>query len=75
MINFYNKFLNCTEENRYESGYRSSDVQQVIGSFHSSTILIRQDQFCISLDHMDYVRELIGVDHIGLGSDFDGMEL
>ena len=44
MINFYNKFLNCTEENRYESGYRSSDVQQVIGSPHSSTILmIRQD--------------------------------
>ena len=31
MINFYNKFLNCTEENRYEDGYRSSNVQQVIG--------------------------------------------
>ena len=26
------------------------------------------------LEHMDYVRQLIGVDYIGLGSDFDGME-
>lgn len=25
-------------------------------------------------DHIDHVRKLIGVDHIGLGSDFDGIE-
>ncbi|MFT6287614.1 MAG: membrane dipeptidase [Alcanivorax sp.] len=24
-------------------------------------------------DHIDYIRDLIGVDHIGIGSDFDGM--
>jgi len=24
-------------------------------------------------DHIDYIRDLIGVDHIGLGSDYDGM--
>jgi membrane dipeptidase len=24
-------------------------------------------------DHFDYVKNLIGVDHIGIGSDFDGM--
>ncbi|HUL03615.1 MAG TPA: dipeptidase [Gemmatimonadales bacterium] len=25
-------------------------------------------------DHMDYVRKLAGVDHVGVGSDFDGIE-
>ena len=24
------------------------------------------------LDHLDYVVDLIGIDHVGLGSDFDG---
>jgi len=25
-------------------------------------------------DHIEYVREVAGLDHVGLGSDFDGME-
>ena len=25
------------------------------------------------LDHLDYIIKLIGVDHVGLGSDFDGI--
>ena len=25
------------------------------------------------LDHLDYIVKLIGVDHVGLGSDFDGI--
>lgn len=25
------------------------------------------------LDHIDYIRDLVGVDHVGLGSDFDGV--
>jgi membrane dipeptidase len=29
----------------------------------------------ILLDHLDYIVRLIGVDHIGIGSDFDGIEL
>ena len=27
------------------------------------------------LDHLDYMVKLIGVDHIGLGSDFDGISV
>jgi membrane dipeptidase len=26
------------------------------------------------IDHIDYIVKLIGVDHVGLGSDFDGIE-
>ena len=25
------------------------------------------------LDHLDYIVKMIGVDHVGLGSDFDGV--
>ncbi len=25
------------------------------------------------LDHLDYIVKLVGVDHVGLGSDFDGV--
>lgn len=27
------------------------------------------------LDHLDYIVKLVGVDHVGLGSDFDGIEM
>jgi membrane dipeptidase len=26
------------------------------------------------IDHIDYIVKLIGVEHVGLGSDFDGIE-
>jgi membrane dipeptidase len=26
------------------------------------------------IDHLDYIVKLVGVDHVGLGSDFDGIE-
>jgi membrane dipeptidase len=29
--------------------------------------------FYLLFDHLDYVVKLIGVDHVGLGSDFDGI--
>jgi len=25
------------------------------------------------IDHIDYIIKMIGIDHVGLGSDFDGM--
>src|SRR5690606_3067465 len=29
----------------------------------------------VLLDHLDYIVKLVGVDHVGIGSDFDGIEL
>jgi membrane dipeptidase len=28
----------------------------------------------VLLDHLDYIVALVGVDHVGMGSDFDGIE-
>jgi len=30
--------------------------------------------FSLTLDHIDYIEKLIGVDHVGLGSDFHGID-
>src|SRR2546426_6354360 len=32
------------------------------------------DALPILADHIDYIRRVIGVDHVGLGSDFDGID-
>jgi membrane dipeptidase len=40
--------------------------------FVDSNYMKRKDVFLI--DHLDYIVKLIGVDHVGLGSDFDGIE-
>jgi membrane dipeptidase len=31
--------------------------------------------FSTLMDHFDYVAKLIGVDHVGIGSDFDGIRV
>ena len=28
-----------------------------------------------AIDHIDHMKEVAGVDHVGIGSDFDGTEL
>ena len=55
MVAFYNKFLNCTEDNAYEPGFRSANVQLIV-------------------EHMEYIRDRIGAEHVGIGSDYDGMD-
>jgi membrane dipeptidase len=30
--------------------------------------------FSLLLDHIDYIVKLVGVDYVGLGSDFDGID-
>lgn len=30
---------------------------------------------CILLDHIQHIKKNIGVDHVGIGSDFDGIEM
>ena len=29
----------------------------------------------LSPDHIDHIRNVAGIDHVGIGSDFDGIEL
>lgn len=29
--------------------------------------------YLISLDHIDHIKKMSGIDHVGLGSDYDGV--
>ena len=39
------------------------------GEIHTITLL------SLSPDHIDHIRNVAGIDHVGIGSDFDGIEL
>jgi membrane dipeptidase len=45
----------------------------VAGKYPDEMALLRPP-LSLLLDHLDYIVNLIGVDHVGLGSDFDGIE-
>src|SRR5438045_82198 len=48
--------------NKYLSEKYKDEVESMRAPFH------------LLFDHLDYIVKLIGVDHVGLGSDFDGIE-
>lgn len=88
-LNFYSGFIDSTYEgkiNNFLAGHKAevdSLVQQKIQPDYASMIVAeRYKQEVLAfrpplsalLDHLDHIVKLIGVDHVGLGSDFDGIE-
>jgi membrane dipeptidase len=90
-INFYPGFLMNGFDQQYYSLRRSSQtlidsMKQVYGDDHLGYRAYR-NQYLVDqakdftpdveliVDHMDYIISLIGDDHIGLGSDFDGISV
>jgi len=87
-INFYSAFLDSNYSKR-ESAFmakhkKERDSLLVINpdkSLAASTIYKKyKEEFhaispplSIIIDHIDYIVKLIGVDHVGIGSDFDGV--
>lgn len=47
--------------------------EQLVGEFLKNEYRAIQPPLRILIDHIDYVAKLIGVDHVGIGSDFDGI--
>lgn len=88
-LNFYSGFIDSTYEmkiNNFLAGHKAevdSLVQQKIQPDYASMIVAeRYKQEVLAfrpplsalLDHLDHIVKLIGIDHVGLGSDFDGIE-
>ena len=46
----------------------------MVGEMYSEEVKAFRPSLSVLLDHLDYIVKLIGVDHVGLGSDFDGIE-
>jgi membrane dipeptidase len=90
-INFYPGYLDYDFGHKYEALKNTSTVyldsiKKVYGDDHLGYRKFRSEYYKekttsfrpkleIILDHMDYIIKLIGEDHVGLGSDFDGISI
>jgi membrane dipeptidase len=86
MINFGSSFL-TTEANEYSSAYskaagayakrnsleRGDPEMEEFQKFYRSRQPYPFATIGDVADHIDHVKELVGVDHIGIGSDYDGV--
>ena len=41
---------------------------------HKDEVALFRPPLSLLIDHLDYIVNLVGVDYVGLGSDFDGIE-
>jgi membrane dipeptidase len=87
-LNFYPAFLDSTV-GRKEAAYfkkHRAEKKELIASgkkdFEADAIIAKeypgefeelQTPFHLLFDHLDYIVKLAGVDHVGLGGDFDGI--
>lgn len=87
-INFYSGFLDSTFNNKQKvffakyddelkmlsSKYgRSNGIDSLI-SFHQADADATRPQISLLIKHINHMVKLIGIDHVGLGADFDGAE-
>ncbi|HVS90953.1 MAG TPA: dipeptidase [Mucilaginibacter sp.] len=88
-VNFYSGFLDSTymrKETRFlrahrheldslEKIYHDADLAKIrLNVIHQSESDQIRPPLSLLIKHIDYIAKLIGVDHVGIGSDFDGAE-
>ncbi|MBL7873438.1 MAG: dipeptidase [Cyclobacteriaceae bacterium] len=87
MINYYNAFIDSAVVNRNnanrkklnalltEKGLTLTDAQAkpIIEQFKKDNPSLKSDINMV-VNHIDHVVQLAGIDHVGIGSDFDGVE-
>lgn len=87
-LNFYSGFVDSTfrlKETKFMLSHareldslKKSGVQQdyaltMISEKYAAEVQSAKPPMSMLLDHLDYIVKLIGVNHVGLGSDFDGI--
>lgn len=84
-VNFYNKFLGGSTNESIHNKYRR-DVKEIEKNYSDDLIEFNEKRYDyltdnpakggtsidILIDHIDYIVKLVGIDYVGLGSDFDG---
>jgi membrane dipeptidase len=88
-LNFYPGFLDTNYRKKSEQFFKdhAADTERLKrlgvaeGQIEGRLIKMFQAEFDeirtsieVLLDHLDYIVRLVGVDHVGIGSDFDGIE-
>jgi membrane dipeptidase len=49
-------------------------IENVVFAMHRSDVEPMRAPFSAVIDNIEYIIKLVGVDYVGLGSDFDGIE-
>ncbi len=91
MINFYSAFIDSTFNSKKEEILKKyqkklAEVEKSFGNNHESYNTARDkflDQKSVRIvpsvrrvaDHIDYIKKLVGADYIGLGADYDGINI
>lgn len=83
-INFYSGFLEKGYNRKVDSLYKATvskkeQKKNVTGDnkFYKLSAEAREQlrpELSVVIDHIDYIVNLVGVDYVGLGGDFDGVE-
>ncbi len=87
-INFYSGFLDSTYERKKlsffeehksqvdslaKAGLPDYKVEAFLFLKYPDEVLQLRPPLSLLIDHIDYIKNLVGVDYVGLGSDFDGI--
>jgi membrane dipeptidase len=88
-LNFYAGFIDSTYEQKrnaflkqhqsevdelIKQGKQKDYALMMVGDKYKNEINAMRPSLSVLLDHLDYIVKLVGVDHVGMGSDFDGIE-
>lgn len=87
-LNFYSGFLDPQFEDRKQEFIEKHKVQldslsKILGKnkaldklleLHAQEASLLGPPISVLVEHIDYIVKLIGIDHVGLGADFDGAE-
>ena len=88
-VNFYSGFLDSnymkgkntffkTHQHEVDSlaalNWPGNKVEDFLFVKYSSEVEALRPPLSLLIDHIDYIVKIAGVDHVGLGSDFDGIE-
>lgn len=88
-LNFYAGFIDSTYETKrnefmkqhqpeidalVQQGKQKDYALMMVSEKYKTEMAALRPTLSVLLNHLDYIVKLVGVDHVGLGSDFDGIE-
>jgi membrane dipeptidase len=87
-LNFYAGFLDSSYEKKMavflqqrkaevdslmQKNVQRDYARMIVGEKYKAITDAMRPSLSVLLDHLDYIVKLVGVDHVGMGSDFDGI--
>ena len=88
-LNFYAGFIDSTYEHKrnefmklhqpeievlIQQGKQKDYALMMVSETYKEEMNAIRPPLSVLIDHLDYIVKLVGVDHVGMGSDFDGIE-